>query len=100
MRVETFFCVRPLLLDLGSDMARAGKREQNDDGGNVTDVPENRGKRSLEGTLLVYHGEKSEDDINGRKETDDCKDNVCDFVVDIEKEFDEASKEKKDCCVQ
>ena len=77
-------------------MARAGKREQNDGGTNVGDVPENRGKRSLEGTLLVYHGEEGEGDINGRKETDDCKDNVGDFAVDIEEEFDETSKEKED----
>jgi hypothetical protein len=100
MRVETFFCVQPQLLDLGPNMARAGKREQDDDGNNVGDVPENRGKRSLEGTLLEYHGEKSEDDINGRKDTDDCKDDVRDFVVDIEKKFDEAGKEKEDCSVQ
>jgi hypothetical protein len=77
-------------------MARAGKREQSNDGRNVADVPENRGKRSLEGTLLEYDGEKSEGDINGGKQTDDTKDNVGDFVVDIEKEFDEASKEKED----
>lgn len=81
-------------------MARPGNGEQNDDGNDVGDVPEDRGKRSLEGTLLEYHGKKSEEDINGCKETDDCKDNVGDFVVDIEKEFDETSKEKEDCRVQ
>ena len=81
-------------------MARAGKREQKGDGDDVAGVPENRGKRSLERTLLEHHGEKSEGDINGRKATDDCKDNVGDLIVDIEKEFYEASKEKEDCCVQ
>jgi hypothetical protein len=81
-------------------MARAGKREQNNDGRNVADVPENGGKRSLEGTLFEYDGEKSEGDINGGKETDDRKDNVGDFVVDIEKKIDEASKEQEDCCVE
>lgn len=81
-------------------MARAGKGEQNDDGNNVGDVPENRGKRSLEWTLLKYHGETGEEEVNGRKDTDDCKDNVRDLVVDIEKEYDEASKEKEDRRVQ
>ncbi len=65
----------------------------------VGDVPENGGKWSLEGTFLEYHREESEGDINGRKNTDDSKDNTRDFIVDIEKEFDEASKEKEDCCV-
>jgi len=81
-------------------MAKAGEGGQKGDGKNVGDIPENRGKWGLEGTLLEYHGKTGEDDINGCKQTDDCKDNVRDFVVDMKKEFDEADKEKEDCRVQ
>jgi hypothetical protein len=49
---------------------------------------------------LEYHGEASENDINGGKETDDCADNFCDFVVDDKKKFDEAEKKEEDCPVQ
>ena len=63
-------------------------------------VPENRGKRSPKGTLSVQYGETGEEEVKGRKETDDCNDDPCDFVVDGKKEFDEAGKEKEDSRVQ
>lgn len=50
--------------------------------------------------MLVYHGKTGKADVKGREETDDCNDNLRDFVIDNKKEFDEASKEKKYCRMQ
>jgi len=49
---------------------------------------------------LEYYGETGKDDINGHKNTYDGADNLCDFVVDGKKKFDEASTKKEDCHVQ
>jgi hypothetical protein len=98
--VETSFGVLPKLLDPGLIMSGAGERIQADDGSDVGNVPENRGKWGLEGTLLVYDRESGEDDVKCGKETGDCKDNLRNFVVDSKKEFDETSKKKEDSRVQ
>jgi hypothetical protein len=50
--------------------------------------------------MLEYHREAGENNINGGKETDSCADNLCDFVVDDKKKFDEAEKKEEDCHVQ
>ena len=81
-------------------MAREVGRRQNYDHSDVGHVPENRCQRGPEGTLSVQHGETGEEEVKGRKDTDDCNDNLRDFIVDCKKEFDEAGKEKEDCRVQ
>ena len=63
-------------------------------------MPETRSKRGLVGTILEYHGEAGENDINGGKETYGCADNLCDLVVDGKKKFNQADKKEEDCHVQ
>jgi len=47
-----------------------------------------------------YYWQKGEDAVEGHKDGDGHEDDVRDFVIDSEKEFDQADEEKADCRVQ
>ena len=49
--------------------------------------------------MSEYYWEKGEDDVESPKDGHGHVDNVRDFVVKSEEEFDEASEEKEDCRV-
>ncbi len=95
MGVETY-CVIPRLLGLGPSMARAAEWEQRDDGNNVGDVPESRDKRGLEGTCWNTTVSDEEDVDDRNKTGDGAKDNMNNFIIEVEKKFDEARGKKKD----
>jgi len=73
---------------------------QTGDGEKVAGVPQGRSERGLERAMSFYDGEEGEVDVDGRKDGDGHEDNVRDFIIECEKEFDEAGKEKEDCRVQ
>lgn len=50
--------------------------------------------------MSEYYWEKGEDDVESPKYNHGDEDNVRDFVIDSEEEFDEASEEKEDRRVQ
>jgi hypothetical protein len=70
------------------------------DGDKVAGVPQGRSERGLERAISIYDGEECEGDVAGRKDGDGHEDKVRDFMIECEKEFDEAGKEKEDCRVQ
>lgn len=80
----------------------AGKldRIQEGDVENVTGVPQGRSEGGLERAIWIFDGEECEGDVEGRKDEDGHEDNDRNFIIECEKEFDEASKEKEDCRVQ
>jgi hypothetical protein len=69
-------------------------------GEKVARVPQDRGERGLERAMSAYEGEECDKDVEGRKDGDGHEDNVRDFIIECEKEFDKTGEEKEDCRVQ
>ena len=83
MQVHPLTDVPPQHVNLRSNTARCEQR-QGHDGENMAKVPKNRGLGGLERAFPQNCWEKCEDDVDGRKDGDDHKDNVRDFVIDGE----------------
>jgi hypothetical protein len=49
---------------------------------------------------LAFEGNECDEDVEGRKAGDGHEDNVRDFIIECEKEFDETSQEKEGCRMQ
>jgi hypothetical protein len=65
----------------------------------VARVPQDSSEWSLVRAISVYDGKEGKEDVEHRNDSGGHEDNIRDFIVECEEEFDEAGEEKEDCRV-